>query len=120
MVTHTFTLLLVVSSSVVHGREFLGRNDADSKFLSSKIEEALDEMLDSRADDAWHLSIRATLEPIFSVLPKNDLGRLSPAFFRYAVRRYFSQQYGWVIKGFEPHADNTSNPGPDFQSVELV
>merc|ERR1719281_509038 len=64
-------------------------------------------------------SIRATSEPIFNVLPKNHHGRLSPAYFRYAVRRFFSQQHGWVIKGFEPRADNSSDPA-DFQDAMLM
>merc|ERR1719191_1422455 len=49
-------------------------------------------------------NIEKSLAPIFRALPKNNQGRLSAPVMRYSVQRYFSQQYGWVVKGFEPHA----------------
>merc|ERR1719379_3060333 len=60
--------------------------------------------------------IRATIAPIFSALPKNNKGHLSGPVMRYAVRRYFSQEHAWIVKGFEPHAElvNTSGSSEDI------
>jgi len=55
--------------------------------------------------------IRGTLAPMFRSLPKNKKGNIAAPVMRYTVRRYFSQQNAWIVKGFEPHADvlNTSS-----------
>jgi len=60
--------------------------------------------------------IHATLQPLFQSLPKNNKGHLSGPVMRYAVRRYFSQQHAWIVKGFEPHAElvNTSETSDDI------
>jgi len=61
-------------------------------------------------------SIRAALLPLFRSLPKNNKGHLSAPVMRYAVRRYFSQEHAWIVKGFEPHAElvNTSESSGDI------
>jgi len=60
--------------------------------------------------------IRAALSPLFRSLPKNNQGHLSGPVMRYAVRRYFSQEHAWIVKGFEPHAElvNTSDSSEDI------
>merc|ERR1719191_1651726 len=44
------------------------------------------------------------LNPMFRALPKNLQGHVSAPVMRYIVQRYFSQRHGWIIRGFEPHA----------------
>jgi len=60
--------------------------------------------------------IRASLLPLFRSLPKNNKGHLSEHVMRYAVRRYFRQEHGWIVKGFEPHAEqlNASESSGDI------
>jgi len=48
--------------------------------------------------------IEAILAPMFQALPRNRQGRVSAPVMRYMVQRYFSQRHGWIIRGFEPHA----------------
>jgi len=40
---------------------------------------------------------------------------------RYAVRRYFSQEHAWILKGFEPHAElvNASESSEDIIQGKL-
>jgi hypothetical protein len=47
-------------------------------------------------------SLEASLKPIFLALPKESSGQVSSAAARYALHRYFSQTYGWTIKGLQP------------------
>jgi len=49
--------------------------------------------------------IHRTLDPMFRSLPKNNQGHISSAVMRYAVRRYFSQSHGWIVKGFNTHEE---------------
>jgi len=60
--------------------------------------------------------IRTSLTPLFRSLPQNKKGRLSAQVMRYAVRRYFSQEHAWIVKGFEAHAEhiNTSGTSEDI------
>merc|ERR1719443_1786106 len=99
--TRQIALLLVMSASFANGRDFLGaRTDLDDAYIASMMQGALDGMLGigHGVDAARLAAINATLSPIFNVLPKNQLGRLSHPFFKYTIRRYFSQTHGWVIK----------------------
>merc|ERR1719214_40709 len=50
--------------------------------------------------------IHKTLDPLFHSLPKNKQGRVSAPVMRYAVRRYFSQNHGWIVKGFSAHEES--------------
>jgi len=60
--------------------------------------------------------IRTALLPLFQALPKNKQGHLSGPVMRYAVRRYFTQEHAWIVKGFEAHVDlvNTSESSEDI------
>jgi hypothetical protein len=53
---------------------------------------------------------------MFQVLPKNNKNKVASQVMRYAVRRYFSQNHAWIVKGFEPHADimNISDSDSDI------
>lgn len=48
------------------------------------------------------LRIRRVLSDIFEVLPKNANGRIERPMLRYALHRYFAQQYSITVKGLEP------------------
>merc|ERR1719387_2659306 len=57
--------------------------------------------------------MNATLLPMFRTLPQNAQNRVAGASMRYMVQRYFSVRHGWVIKGFEPHANRSSQEHED-------
>lgn len=42
------------------------------------------------------------LAPIFSVLPKNNFGRIERSMLRYALHRHFQRQYNVIVRGLEP------------------
>lgn len=46
-------------------------------------------------------SFEVALRPLVDSLPKNDLGRLEPSVVRYALHRYFAQEYGWHFRGLD-------------------
>lgn len=58
------------------------------------------------------LQVETTLRPMFSALPKNELGNLGHVTVRYALHRFFSQKFGWSIKGLDSPGDalNASSP----------
>lgn len=110
--TSLFSLFLVATlSSSCYGQGFLGQKpEFSSASLRVEVKGVLAEVLGaghgitrSRLE-----KINATLAPMYRTLPQNNNGRLSKAVMRYAVRRYFSQEHGWIVKGFEPHADLVS------------
>jgi len=92
------------------GEGFLSQKPENS--IRAELKGVLDEVLGQGHGVARsRLSkICATLLPMFRSLPKNNQGHLSGPVMRYAVRRYFSQEHAWIVKGFEPHAElvNTS------------
>jgi hypothetical protein len=62
--------------------------------------------------DARLRKIHKTLDPLFRALPKNRQGNINAPVMRYAVRRYFSQTHGWIVKGFsDEDQTNTSVVG---------
>merc|ERR1719214_53822 len=66
--------------------------------------------------------IHKTLDPLFHSLPKNKQGRVSGPVMRYAVRRYFSQNHGWIVKGFSAHEESgnaSSAEGTDILQSKL-
>merc|ERR1719379_1889506 len=117
MVSHSATLVLLVAFvSTVSGREFLGaKRKVSSAAAKAELNSVLDEVLGQGHGlaDARLRKIHKTLDPLFRALPKNRQGYLSAPVMRYAVRRYFSQTHGWIVKGFNPHEEqaNTSIVG---------
>jgi len=113
--TALFSLVAIaLLSSSCYGQGFLSQKpEFSSASLRAEVKGVLGEVLGAGHGVAHSrlASIRATIAPIFQALPKNNKGHLSKAVMRYAVRRYFSQQYAWIVKGFEPHAElvNTSD-----------
>jgi len=100
-------LLLLSLLPAVAGKGFLGVDpNLQAKLVRQELQGVLSEVLGhGHGVDATRLAkIRGSLAPIFQSLPKNGLGRVSSPVMRYAVQRYFSQQHGWVVKGFEPYA----------------
>merc|ERR1719230_316961 len=39
----------------------------------------------------------------FNALPKNSVGRLNGAAVRYLAHTFFLKEYGWLIRGLDPH-----------------
>eukprot|EP00746_Dinoflagellata_sp_MGD_P157745 gnl/MRDRNA2_/MRDRNA2_86302_c0_seq16.p1 gnl/MRDRNA2_/MRDRNA2_86302_c0~~gnl/MRDRNA2_/MRDRNA2_86302_c0_seq16.p1 ORF type:complete len:579 (+),score=110.81 gnl/MRDRNA2_/MRDRNA2_86302_c0_seq16:137-1738(+) len=93
------------------GQGFLSPRPENS--IRAEVKGVLDEVLGQGHGVAHSrlAKIRSTLQPLFGSLPKNSQGRLSGPVMRYAVRRYFSEEHAWIVKGFEPHAElvNTSD-----------
>merc|ERR1719487_2891176 len=75
--------------------------------LQAELQGVLDEVLGRGhgVEDARLNKIGKVLTPMFQALPKNKKGNVAAPVMRYTVRRYFSQQHAWIVKGFEPHAD---------------
>jgi len=106
-------LLVATLCCVCHGGFLSQKPEFSSALLRAEVKGVLSEVLGAgHGITQLRLArIRSTLEPMYRTLPQNNNGRLSKAVMRYAVRRYFSQEHGWIVKGFEPHADlvNTSD-----------
>merc|ERR1719428_1291954 len=99
------------------GSRFMGRK-MNTASIRAELQGILHEVLGNGhgVDNARLNKIRKVLTPMVAALPKNNNGRLSAAVMRYTVRRYFSQQHAWTVKGFEPHADivNVTEAGKDI------
>jgi len=61
------------------------------------------------------LQIRGTISRLFQVLPKNGRGRIERSMLRYALHRYFTQQYSITVKGLEPTLYNASHSAAGAQ-----
>jgi len=123
--TSLFSMLLVATLCCgCDGQQgFLSQKpEFSSALLRDEVQGVLGEVLGAGHGIARaRLSkIRATLAPMYHTLPHNNNGRLSQGVMRYAVRRYFSQEHGWIVKGFEPHAAlvNTSD-GTDILNEKV-
>merc|ERR1719420_2902433 len=92
-----------------HGREFLGaKRTVNSASVQTELNSVLAEVLGhGHGVVNTRLSkIHKTLDPLFRALPKNNQGHISVSVMRYAVRRYFSQNHGWIVKGFNAHEED--------------
>jgi hypothetical protein len=107
MASYIACVFLFSLLSLANGKDFLG---ADPNLRAKLVKEELQGVLSAvlghgHGVDEKHLTvIRERLKPMFGALPKNLKGRVSAPVMRYSIQRYFSQQHGWVVKGFEPHA----------------
>jgi hypothetical protein len=100
-------ICLLVLFQGVDGRAFLGANpELQAAAVRQELQGVLAEVLGAgHGVDSKELSkIKAFLSPMFLALPKNRQGHVSAPVMRYIVQRYFSGRYGWIIRGFEPHA----------------
>merc|ERR1719324_2175436 len=103
--------LLVISFEGANGRAFLGANpELQAAAVRQELQGVLSEVLGAGhgVDSKELLKIKAFLSPMFRALPKNLQGHVSAPVMRYIVQRYFSERYGWIIRGFEPHAPTTN------------
>merc|ERR1719253_647796 len=94
------------------GRGFLGANPAlQARAVRQELQGVLSEVLGAgHGVDGTKLSkIKSVLSPMFNALPKNNQGHVSAPVMRYIVQRYFSQERGWIIRGFEPHAQSETS-----------
>jgi len=117
----TASVLLLAFLPLVDSRAFLSNDrGVDPASIHQVVQGTLDEVFGRGhgVDSARMATIKTTLEPLFSVLPKNGAGRLDSPFMRYAVQRYFSQRHGWIVKGFEPHADKVNVS--DMQAASVM
>merc|ERR1719265_118030 len=102
-----------------HGRAFLGANpELQAAAVRQELQGVLEEVLGAGhgVDSKELLKIKAFLSPMFRALPKNLQGHVSAPVMRYIVQRYFSGRYGWVIRGFEPHAQAANVSGDNGTS----
>jgi len=100
------------------GQGFLSQKPEGAGSIRAELKGVLSEVLGQGHGVARSrlARIRASIQPLFQSLPKNSKGHLSGPVMRYAVRRYFSQEHAWTVKGFEPHAEhvNTSESSVDI------
>jgi hypothetical protein len=99
-------LLLVAMIPTIDGRSFRNPDEQQASMIRNELQGVLGDVLGHGhgIESARLTKIREGLAPIFRSLPKNQQGRISAPIMRYSVQRYFSQEYGWILKGFEPHA----------------
>jgi len=108
-ISASFLLLAALpwtATSDAPGGKFLGAK-MSTKSIRAELQGVLGEVLGHGhgVEHARLIKIRRALAPMFQALPKNKKGNLASPVMRYSVRRYFSQQHAWIVKGFEPHAD---------------
>merc|ERR1719261_1355295 len=100
--------VLGVVTSDTNGGKFLGApRKMNTASIRAELQGILGEVLGhGHGIERERLDkIRSVLTPMFRALPKNNKGNVAVQVMRYTVRRYFSQQHAWIVKGFEPHAD---------------
>jgi len=67
-----------------------------------------------------HISkLEAELRPMYSVVPQGKDGSLNHAVVRYVLHRFFSQKYGWFIRGLEPGTGNMTKPTKEQELQSL-
>merc|ERR1719408_870140 len=107
--------MLVILAGLVataSGREFLGaKRKVSSAAVKAELNGVLGEVLGQGHGlaDARVRKIHKTLDPLFRALPKNRRGYISAPVMRYAVRRYFSQTHGWIVRGFNAYEEQQGN-----------
>merc|ERR1719335_308041 len=101
-------VILAAVASIANGREFLGsKRKIDSAAAKAELNGVLDEVLGQGHGLAVARlrKIHKSLDPVFRALPKNRQGYISAPVMRYAVRRYFSQSHGWIVRGFNAYEE---------------
>merc|ERR1719253_1932768 len=105
------------------GRGFLGANPAlQARAVRQELQGVLSEVLGAgHGVDGKKLSkIKAVLSPMFNALPKNNQDHVSAPVMRYIVQRYFSQQHGWIIRGFEPHSNHSQDESQGVDGTDHI
>ena len=94
-------VLVLMLSASAHASTFLGAHPQVEMQSIPTVE--LEQMLLSEFDSDARLTVVASeLQPLYTALPKNEVGRLEPSVVRYALHRHFAQKYGWHLRGLEP------------------
>jgi hypothetical protein len=97
----------------------MSRSSSDLKMNVLAVRQELDHALRGALGHGHGVDINqiktmnATLASMFRTLPQNEQNRVGSATMRYMVERYFSIRHGWIIKGFEPHANRSSQVRED-------
>merc|ERR1719379_1379085 len=112
-------LVFIPFQGLANARDFLGQPAVDPAYVEMLVQGALRSALGSGHDvEVERLAaINATISPLFNVLAKNGRGLLSVFSMRYTVQRYFSQRYGWVVKGFDPYSSIRGNRELDNSTI---
>eukprot|EP00746_Dinoflagellata_sp_MGD_P158515 gnl/MRDRNA2_/MRDRNA2_86492_c0_seq17.p1 gnl/MRDRNA2_/MRDRNA2_86492_c0~~gnl/MRDRNA2_/MRDRNA2_86492_c0_seq17.p1 ORF type:complete len:552 (+),score=112.98 gnl/MRDRNA2_/MRDRNA2_86492_c0_seq17:118-1773(+) len=112
----------LVATAAGSGDKFLGaKHKVNSAAAKAELDSVLDEVLGQGhgLGDARLRKIHKTLDPLFRALPKNWYGHVSAPVMRYAVRRYFSQTHGWIVRGFNAYDEQgQSSIGGDSDMLQ--
>lgn len=108
-----------VSSPNTKAKGFLALKRDTVASLSLEVSDALADTLGKgiQADVEHLIDVLKVMGPMFKALPKNKQGRLSTPVMRHAVHRYFTEKYGWIVKGFEPQSIETA---PDISDTPIL
>jgi len=109
------TLMSAACLSVsVDADAFLGAhpNHNDRHILVQEVEDVLSRELASEKTSFDIKNIEEIMGPLFATLPKNEYGRLEPPVVRYALHRYFAQQYGWQLNGLAQQGESWNATSP--------
>lgn len=87
--------------------EVVNVNDVDASFAMELVH-----TLGHAAGEGRILRIEAVLGPMYSALPTNELGNLGHATVRYALNRFFSQEFGWSVKGLQSSGESWNATSP--------
>jgi hypothetical protein len=122
MATQVMLVLLAALACTANGREFLGaKRKIDSAAAKAELNGLLNEVLGHGHGFAESRlkKIHTVLDPMFKALPKNRQGYVSAPVMRYAIRRYFSQSHGWMVKGFNAYEDQTNTSEQEILQSKL-
>lgn len=115
-------LLLGIFASTANCRDFLGvKRLINTTSVREELDGILGEVLGHGHGvvNARLVKIQSALQPMFKSLPKNEKGHISASDMRYSVQRYFGQNHGWKVKGFDVHEQWNASSASDrdtFQS----
>merc|ERR1719335_2089394 len=87
---------VILGNSPAHAKDFLGQGS------TLEVQSVLSDLQRAMSTATGQIQIRKVLKPIFDVLPKNKHGRIEGPMLRYALHRYFLQQFSVQVKGLEP------------------
>eukprot|EP00930_Biecheleria_cincta_P031277 TRINITY_DN21711_c0_g2_i1.p1 TRINITY_DN21711_c0_g2~~TRINITY_DN21711_c0_g2_i1.p1 ORF type:complete len:620 (-),score=129.24 TRINITY_DN21711_c0_g2_i1:184-2043(-) len=97
-------LLAAFSAGSASGSSFAAQEVSKAEASDSLLGEL--NWLGSK-DQRWQ-SLTSALSTTYTALPKNKHGLIEHQAARYALHRFFVQQYGWYIKGLEPNIEHAS------------
>jgi len=90
---------------------FLGHHN-DRILLVQEVETFLFRELASETSMVEIERVAEILQPLFATLPKTEGGKLETTVVRYALHRYFAQQYGWHLNGLAQAGKSWNSTSP--------